>query len=68
VERFGLKKLNVVKAIEQLQFDISNRFAALEHLGYSEHTRSAWESIRVILADTSLLSLLASLCILSNEI
>ena len=29
VERFGLKKLIVVKAIELRQFDISNRSAAL---------------------------------------
>jgi hypothetical protein len=28
VERFGLKELHIVKAIEQHQFDINNRFAA----------------------------------------
>jgi hypothetical protein len=28
VERFGLEDLNIVKAIEQRQFDINNRFAA----------------------------------------
>ena len=30
VERFGQKELNVVKALEERQFDISNRSAALE--------------------------------------
>jgi hypothetical protein len=68
VERFGLRKLNVVKAKEQHQFDISNRFAAVEHGGGCEHIHSAWESVRVMLADTAILSLLASLCIVSYEI
>jgi len=36
VERFNLMKLNELEVIKQNQIKISNRFAALENLSYSE--------------------------------
>jgi hypothetical protein len=43
-ERFNLRKLDELKARKQYQ--ISNRFAALENLSDSEDINRAWESIK----------------------
>jgi hypothetical protein len=44
MERFNLKKLNEVKGKER--YEVSNRFAALEHLDAEVEINSAWEMIR----------------------
>ena len=44
-ERFTLKKLNELEVRKQYQIEISNKFAALENLSYSEDINRAWENI-----------------------
>jgi hypothetical protein len=39
-------KLNEVEGKEQYHVEVSNRFAALEHLDTSVEINSAWETIR----------------------
>jgi hypothetical protein len=46
MERFNLKKLNVVEGKEQFRVEVSNRFAALEDLDTELEINSAWEMIR----------------------
>jgi hypothetical protein len=46
MERFNLKKINVVEGKEQYNVDISNRFASLEDLDTEVEINSAWETIR----------------------
>jgi hypothetical protein len=46
MERFNLKKLNVVEGKEQYHVEVSNRFAALEDLDAEVEISSAWETIR----------------------
>jgi hypothetical protein len=46
LERFDLKKLNVLEVKEKYQVEISNRFATLESLDESSEINNAWESIR----------------------
>jgi hypothetical protein len=46
VERFNLKKLNVVEGSEQYRVGISNRFTALEILDTVMDNNRAWETIR----------------------
>jgi hypothetical protein len=46
MERFNLKKLNEVEGKEQYRVEVSNRFAALEHLDAEVEINSAWEMIR----------------------
>jgi hypothetical protein len=46
MERFNLKKLNDVEGKEQFRVEVSNRFAALEHLDSEVDINSAWETIR----------------------
>ena len=48
VERFNLRKLNELEVKKQYQIKISNRFAALENLSYSEDIDRAWENIKEI--------------------
>jgi hypothetical protein len=45
MERFNLKKLNMVERKEQYHVEISNRFAALENLDAEVDINSAWETI-----------------------
>ena len=47
-ERFNLRKLNELEVKKQYQIKISNRFAALENLSYSEDIDRAWENIKEI--------------------
>jgi hypothetical protein len=46
MERFNLKKLNEVEGKGQYCVEVSNRFAALEHLDAEMDINSAWEMIR----------------------
>jgi hypothetical protein len=46
MERFNLGKLNEVEGKEQYRVEVSNRFAALEHLDAEVEINSAWEMIR----------------------
>ena len=46
MERFNLRKLNELEVTKEYQIKISNRFAALENLSYSEDTDRAWENIK----------------------
>jgi hypothetical protein len=46
MERFNLKKLNEGDVKEQYRVEISNRFAALEHL--DTEVDRAWETIKTI--------------------
>jgi hypothetical protein len=46
MERFILKKLNEVQGKEQYRLEVSNRFAALEHLDVEVEINIAWEIIR----------------------
>jgi hypothetical protein len=43
--RFNLKKLNDAEIREQCQFEISDRFAALENLDDNMEIKRAWEGI-----------------------
>jgi hypothetical protein len=45
MERFSLKKLNEVDGKEQYLVEVSNRFAALEHLDTEVEINNAWEMI-----------------------
>ena len=44
-ERFYLRKLNDLEVGKQYQTEITNRFAALENLSYSEEIHGTWENI-----------------------
>jgi len=44
-ERFNLRKLNELEVRKQCQIEISNRFAKMENLSYSEDISRAWENI-----------------------
>jgi hypothetical protein len=46
MERFNLKKLNVVEGKGQYCVEVSNRFTALEDLDAEMDINSAWEMIR----------------------
>jgi hypothetical protein len=46
MERFNLKKLDVVEGKKQYRVEISNRFAALENLDDDVDINRAWETIR----------------------
>jgi hypothetical protein len=46
MERFNLKKLNEVEGKDQYCVEVSNRFAALEHLDTEVEINSAWKTIR----------------------
>jgi hypothetical protein len=46
MERFSLKNLNSVEGKGQFCVEVSNRFAALEHLDAEVEINSAWEMIR----------------------
>jgi hypothetical protein len=46
MERFNLKNLNEVEGKEQFRVEVSNRFAALEHLDTEVEINSVWETIR----------------------
>ena len=41
-----MRKLNELQVWKQYQIEISNRFAALENLNYSENVNRAWENIK----------------------
>jgi hypothetical protein len=45
-ERFNLKKLSELEVRKQYQLKISNRFAALENLNFTEDINRAWENIK----------------------
>jgi len=45
-ERFNLRKLNELEVRKQYQFEIANRFAALENLRDDEDINRAWENIK----------------------
>jgi hypothetical protein len=45
VERFNLKKLNVVEGKEKYHVESSNRFAALEDLDAEVEINTVWEMI-----------------------
>jgi hypothetical protein len=45
MERFNLKKLNVVEGKEKYRVEVSNRFAAMEDLD-AEVENTVWETIR----------------------
>jgi hypothetical protein len=45
MERYNLKKLNEVEVKEQYRVEISNRFAAFEHLDTEVDSNRAWETI-----------------------
>jgi hypothetical protein len=45
MERSSLKKLNEVEGKEQYRVEISNRFAALEHLDADMDINKAWETV-----------------------
>ena len=49
MERFNLRKLSELNVSKQYQIKISNRFAALENLIYSEDTNGPWENIKEII-------------------
>jgi hypothetical protein len=46
IERFNLKKLNVLEGKEQYHAEVLHRFAALEDLDAEVDINSAWETIR----------------------
>jgi hypothetical protein len=46
LERFHLKKLNMLEGKEKYHVEISKRFAALEDLDAEVEFNSAWETIR----------------------
>jgi hypothetical protein len=46
MERFNLKKLNVVEGKEKYWAEVSNWFAALEDLDTEVEINSVWETIR----------------------
>jgi hypothetical protein len=46
IEKFNLKKLNMMEGKEQYQVKISNRFTALERLHNDMDINNAWETIR----------------------
>jgi hypothetical protein len=45
MERLNLKELNEVEVKEQYRVELSNRFAALEHLYTEVNVNRAWETI-----------------------
>jgi hypothetical protein len=45
MERFSLRKLNMVEGKEQFCVEVSNRFAALEDLDAEVEINSAWETL-----------------------
>jgi len=45
-ERLNLRKLNGLEVRKQYQIEITNRFAALGNLSYSEDINRAWENIK----------------------
>jgi len=45
VERFNIRKLNMLKARKQYQIEITNQFAALENLIDGKNINRAWENI-----------------------
>jgi hypothetical protein len=45
-ERLNVSKLNELEVGKQYQIEISNRFAALENLSYSEDVNRTWENIK----------------------
>jgi hypothetical protein len=44
--KFNLKKLKELEGKEQYDVEVSNRFAALEHLDAEVEINNAWETIR----------------------
>jgi len=46
VERFNHRMLNELEVRKQYQIKISNRYAALENLSYSEDINRAWDNIK----------------------
>ena len=48
VERFNLQKLSKLDVGKHYQIKISNRFAVLENLNYTEDIYRAWENINKI--------------------
>jgi hypothetical protein len=46
MERFNLRKLNIVEGKEQFRVEVSNKFAALKDLDAEVETNSAWETSR----------------------
>jgi hypothetical protein len=46
MERFNLKRLNEAEGKDQYHVQVSNRFAALEHLDAELEINSAWDIIR----------------------
>ena len=44
--RFNMRKLNDPEVRKQYQTEITNRFAALEHVSEDEDINRAWESIK----------------------
>jgi hypothetical protein len=49
MERFNLKKVDVVEGKEQYCVEVSNRFAALEQLNAEVEMISAWKMIREVI-------------------
>jgi hypothetical protein len=45
MEKFNLKKLNVVESKEKYHVEVSNRFAALEDLNNNVEINSAWKQL-----------------------
>ena len=45
-ERFNLRKLNELVVRKQYQFEITNRFVALENLSDDKEINRAWENIK----------------------
>ena len=45
-ERFNFRRLNELEVMKQCQIKISNRFAALEKLIYSENIGRAWQNVK----------------------
>jgi hypothetical protein len=48
MERFNLKKLKEVEGKEKYRVEVSNRFAALEHLDAEVGINTVWESVRKV--------------------
>jgi hypothetical protein len=46
MERFNLKELNEAEGKEKYRVEVSNRFAALEHLDAEVEIKTIWETIR----------------------
>jgi hypothetical protein len=53
VERFSLKKLNVVKGKQHYHVEVSNRFAALEDLNAKVDINSALEAVGEVIKITA---------------